>query len=124
MTLYGYLKNLFNAIFNITPATPVNEDVSVPPISVGPPISTGRKPIPRSLRNQVWIKYNGDSDIGRCYTCNNLVNRYNYGWHCSHVISVASGGKNVLENLRVCCPKCNLSMGVCNLEEYRIRINK
>jgi len=78
-----------------------------------------RKAITKRTRNEVWVKYCGEMDYGKCYVCEKQVYRYNKGWDCSHVVADAKGGFPVLENLRVCCPKCNRSMGTMNLYEYK-----
>lgn len=74
--------------------------------------------IPKSLRDSVWEHYHHDRNIGRCYSCNISVTRYNAGWNCSHVKSDAKGGPTTLSNLRVCCPGCNLSMGDQNMYAF------
>lgn len=74
--------------------------------------------ITRDMRNAVWVKYHGDTTIGVCYCCGIFIQRYNAGWHCSHVIASNKGGPTTIENLRTCCKKCNLSMGNCNLYVY------
>lgn len=74
--------------------------------------------IPPKVRNDVWIKYNGDCDIGVCYACGTQIKRYNYGWHCSHVIADSKNGTETVDNLRTCCKHCNLSMGDQNLYIY------
>jgi len=77
-----------------------------------------RKPIPKHLRDEVWIKYNGYTEMGYCYCCGFMVQRYHAGWHCAHVVAVEEGGTTTIDNLRVCCPGCNLSMGNQNLYAY------
>ena len=98
-------------------------DKSIKPIKPIKPIKlTGHTKdiIPRKIRNQVWLKYHGNSNIGICYCCGITINRYNKGWHCSHVISDIKGGEEKIENLRTCCPHCNLSMGDQNLYTYML----
>ena len=77
-----------------------------------------REQIPPKLRNTVWTIYHGRKTHGICYCCGIRVERYNSGWHCSHVLSQAKGGKNEVDNLRVCCTHCNTSMGDQNLYTY------
>jgi hypothetical protein len=77
-----------------------------------------RERIPTSTRDAVWHKYHGTKDSGKCYSCGIAVNRYNAGWHCSHVKSDTKGGNNTIDNLRVCCAGCNLSMGDQNMYAY------
>ena len=82
-----------------------------------------RVPIPRKLREELWLKYCGNNNNGLCYCCGKVVNRYNGGWHAAHVISEDKGGETTLENLRVSCQHCNLSMGNQNLYCY-IKVKK
>lgn len=74
--------------------------------------------IPSHIRDTVWITYYGNSVKGICYCCGKSINRYNGGWHASHVISSNKSGEISTENLRPCCPHCNLSMGNQNLYAY------
>jgi len=75
-----------------------------------------------ALREAVWIKYNGDRARGYCYVCEvaeiTAFRNTEYG----HVIPVALGGQDTIENLRPICSSCNRSMGTMNLEEYRARL--
>lgn len=75
--------------------------------------------IPDTTRQDVWKKYFGNKTEGFCYVCNTPLGAK--GWHCSHVIAEDKGGVISLENLRPCCPSCNLSMGNCNLYAYAVK---
>lgn len=127
-----FLSTIFQAIRSFfgfskktsSPKSSSKPDTSSNPKSSSKPSTSGksnnvRKPIPKRTRNEVWIKYCGEKDHGNCYVCRKQVERYNKGWDCSHVIADAKGGLPVLENLRVCCPKCNRSMGTMNLYDYK-----
>lgn len=135
-----FLSAIFQAIrsfFGFSNKTSSPKSSSKPSTSSKPKVSTDsskpkvstesskgnnvRKTIPKRTRNEVWIKYCGEKDHGNCYVCRKRVERYNKGWDCSHVIADAKGGLPVLENLRVCCPKCNRSMGTMNLYEYKCK---
>ncbi len=74
--------------------------------------------IPKKIRDAVWVKYCGQGDEGICYCCSKKVDRYHAGWQCSHVFSENMGGEISVENLRVNCSSCNLSMGNQNLYAY------
>jgi hypothetical protein len=74
--------------------------------------------IPKRVREAVWKKYHNDSNTGICYACGITIQRYNRGWHCSHILSDVKGGEEIVENMRTCCPHCNLSMGSQNLYVY------
>ena len=75
-----------------------------------------RDRIPSALRNYVWVKYHGENSLGQCYCCGVVIQRYNGGWHSSHV--EAKGGDSSPENMRTCCQHCNLSMEDQNLYAY------
>lgn len=66
--------------------------------------------IPKAIRQQVWIKYNGKLFENKCHViwCNNTISVFNY--HVGHNIPEVKGGKNDIQNLRPICPNCNLSM--------------
>jgi len=67
--------------------------------------------IPKALREQVWLKYNGRVYDAKCYIkwCKNNITVYDY--ECSHNIPEIKSGPTTLENLRPCCSRCNKSMG-------------
>ena len=77
-----------------------------------------KKAISKKIRDATWIKYHGDKDEGICYCCNKKIERYNAGWHCCHVHSEVTGGEISVENLRVGCSGCNLSMSDQNLYAF------
>lgn len=77
-----------------------------------------KQAIPKKIRDSVWIKYHGNSDEGVCYCCSEKVRRYKAGWCASHVMSENMGGEISVDNLRVGCLHCNLSMGNQNLYAY------
>ena len=67
--------------------------------------------IPKALREQVWIHFNGKQYNSKCYVrwCKNKVDVFNF--QVGHNIPESKGGPTVLENLRPICSRCNLSMG-------------
>ena len=77
-----------------------------------------KQAIPKKIRDETWVKYCGNSDEGVCYCCGKVVERYHAGWQCSHVHSENMGGEISVNNLRVNCCSCNLSMGNQNLYAY------
>jgi hypothetical protein len=60
-----------------------------------------RKPIPPGVRQAVFLR-----DAGRCTKCGSLKNL-----HFDHIIPLAKGGGNQVENVQVLCAACNLSKG-------------
>lgn len=56
-------------------------------------------------------------DGWRCTYCNRRVNRRTR--HIDHSVSVANGGTDHLNNLRLACAPCNLAKGALNAREFR-----
>lgn len=89
-----------------------------------PPTKPTRKSIPKALRNLVWNKYIGE-EIGktRCCCCDDrMISQQDFA--CGHVVAVARGGHDELDNLRPICNPCNLSMGTQNMDEFRDRLHR
>jgi len=78
-----------------------------------------RKKIPATVRHKLWRIYFQEYMNGKCYVCNCDVNIENY--HAGHIISVKNGGVNNIDNLKVVCSLCNLSMNTQNLEEFKTK---
>ena len=69
-----------------------------------------RTNIPKALREQVWIKFNGINFKHKCFVswCSNTITVFNY--ECGHNIPLTKGGDTTIENLRPICSNCNKSM--------------
>ncbi len=69
-----------------------------------------KKPIPKALREQVWIKHFGEVFKSKCYIkwCNNSINVFNF--QVGHNIPESKGGETVIDNLFPLCSKCNQSI--------------
>ncbi len=81
--------------------------------------NTERQTIPSSLRRQVWENHCNSTETltSECYVC-----RYKITYHdfeCGHILAVANGGRNTLENLRCICRACNSNMGTRSLEDFK-----
>jgi 5-methylcytosine-specific restriction endonuclease McrA len=66
--------------------------------------------IPKALKEQVWLKYNGRNYDAKCNVpwCQNMITVYDH--ESGHVIPHSKGGLTILENLRPICSRCNKSM--------------
>lgn len=66
--------------------------------------------IPKALRQQVWVQYNGKVFEKKCNIkwCTNNINVFNF--HVGHNIPRSKGGTLDLNNLVPICSNCNLSM--------------
>tara|TARA_B100001094_G_C17932421_1_gene671416 strand:+ start:570 stop:851 length:282 start_codon:yes stop_codon:yes gene_type:complete len=67
-------------------------------------------PIPKAVREQVWIKQFGKKFEHKCYIywCKNKISVFDF--HCGHDIPQSKGGTLELNNLFPICSSCNLSM--------------
>ena len=72
--------------------------------------SVAREPIPRAVREQVWLKHMGKKYEGKCRVswCNNTINVYDFT--LGHNKPVSKGGSNKISNLQPICSRCNTSM--------------
>lgn len=58
-----------------------------------------------SIRQKVWNR-----DGGKCQSCGTPLkspHRYCAKWECDHILPVADGGTNALDNLRALCVACH-----------------
>jgi 5-methylcytosine-specific restriction endonuclease McrA len=76
-----------------------------------PKIPKKKKPIPKALREQVWIQNVGAKFESKCLItwCQNTMNVFDF--HVGHNIPESKGGKSNINNLKPICARCNLSMG-------------
>ena len=63
--------------------------------------SIPKAPIPKALREQVWLKHFGKKYNHKCYInwCKNEINVFDF--QVGHNIPESKGGETVLENLMV-----------------------
>jgi len=78
--------------------------------------------IPKTIRINVWKKYNGRSYDGKCFCCSEIISIENF--ECGHVISEKNGGNVTLDNLRPICLLCNRSMSSKNMPEFQNKYYK
>lgn len=67
--------------------------------------------IPKAIREQTWIHYNGTKYIVKCTVqwCSNKITPFNF--EVGHNIPSSKGGLTSIENLRPLCSACNKGMG-------------
>ena len=67
--------------------------------------------IPVSLKQNVWVKYNGEIYKAKCNVewCENHITPFTF--EAGHNIPESKGGETSLDNLRPICSSCNKSMG-------------
>lgn len=82
--------------------------------------NTKRKPVPKQIREQLWIKHFGNTFNGKCYCCKKEFN-FTGSWEAGHIIASANGGLDVIDNLSPICLPCNRSMGTEHLYEFKKR---
>jgi hypothetical protein len=78
-----------------------------------------KAPIPKSLRDEVWLRDIGNKFFGNCFVCNVSIKYSEYS--CGHIVSEKLGGKMIKENMKVLCKSCNSKMGTENLFDYKAR---
>ena len=84
-----------------------------------------KKSIPKSLREQVWIKQFGEVFKSKCYIkwCTNSITAFNF--QVGHNIPESKGGETVINNLFPICSKCNQSMSnKYTIEEFNTKFNQ
>ena len=71
---------------------------------------TKKAVIPKALREQTWLKYNGRVYDSKCYVrwCKNKITVYDF--ESGHNIPESKQGITELDNLRPLCSRCNKSM--------------
>ena len=74
-----------------------------------------RKTIPKKIRDSCWKEY-GIKKGGKCWICQTKLEFDTF--EAGHIISVAKGGGDNLENLRPICKGCNRSQGTKNMIQY------
>jgi hypothetical protein len=86
---------------------------------VGKAVGKKKKTIPKAVRQAVWITTFG-KDVGmtKCPCCG-ASDISQMDFECGHIVAEANGGLTVVDNLRPICGKCNKSMGVQNMDEFK-----
>lgn len=69
-----------------------------------------KAPIPKALRERVWITYIGKKFEHKCLItwCENIISVFDF--ETGHNLPESKGGTLDIENLRPICAKCNRSM--------------
>mgnify|MGYP001395550992 CR=1 FL=1 len=83
-----------------------------------------KKKIPKKIKEQVWLNYNGKIYSKKCYIdwCTNDINVFNF--HVGHNVPESKGGDCSISNLRPICDRCNLSMGNnYSIDEWNCKFN-
>ena len=79
--------------------------------------TTRRKAIPKAIKDALWNKTFGpEFGIGKCFVCEKDIDSKKF--EAGHIIAVANGGDDTLENLRPVCSYCNKSVATQNMIEY------
>jgi len=68
-----------------------------------------RKSIPKKIKSSIWKKEYGEVFNSLCLICNDPISIENF--EAGHIIAVAKGGTNHIDNLKPICIGCNRSMG-------------
>ena len=76
-----------------------------------------RRTPPKGARMDLWRRDIGEQYHGKCYVCSGPLSIENF--EAGHVIAVAKGGSDCIDNLRVVCSPCNKGMGTQHMEDYK-----
>ena len=80
--------------------------------------STKRKTIPKAVKITLWNKYFGEDHAkGTCNVCQREIKMTEFD--AGHIVAVANGGSDNLDNLAPVCGTCNKSMGTQNLQDFK-----
>lgn len=74
-----------------------------------------RKQISKKKRDELWMDYFGDCEIGQC-RCGTEITKKTC--HIAHRFPFAMGGLTIRENLAIICARCNTRMGCREMDEY------
>jgi hypothetical protein len=110
-------KNLKNENYELYELAHKKQDFYLGYIFIKNENEQKRKKIPTTVRHKLWRNSFVNSTNGLCYVCKNDITIDNF--HAGHIISVRNGGNDNIDNLKIVCPLCNLSMGIQNLEEFK-----
>ncbi len=81
-----------------------------------------REPIPKCVRNALWINFFQNQREGKCQCC--LRETISIGnFHAGHIKAHINGGSISLDNLVPICMLCNLSIGKHDLNEFITKYN-
>lgn len=77
-----------------------------------------KKRIPKAIREQTWLRYNGENYKAKCTVtwCTNIITPFTF--EVGHNIPESKGGPTEIGNLRPICPNCNRSMGTSTIDEF------
>jgi 5-methylcytosine-specific restriction protein A len=79
---------------------------------------TSRISIPKSVKDKIWDqRFGKDAGLGKCFCCEEEINSKKFD--CGHIVSVAEGGSNNIDNLNPICSTCNRSMGKTNMDTFK-----
>ena len=81
-----------------------------------------RVKITKKLRSEVWNKSFHSSRIGPCNVCKTDIDYDDF--ECGHIKALFYGGLTNLSNLLAICRNCNNDMGIRNLTEYKIQLER
>lgn len=84
------------------------------------PPANRRKGLSFAARMSVWNKWQEGGAFagsGKCHACERVIVQQEF--ECGHILAVAKGGTNSIDNLRPLCRACNRSMGTMSLDEFR-----
>jgi 5-methylcytosine-specific restriction endonuclease McrA len=121
--LYRFTSYWYHKIFDsqTSPSTTQATRKTSGAKSSAEPQKRSKRTIPKTIRNQVWRKWCGNTLDGKCFSCGLLL-KYEC-WEAGHIVSEAHGGQTTIDNLRPICLACNRSMGKTNMYDFMRKYN-
>ncbi len=84
-----------------------------------PAVKSERIRFSPTIKQEMFMNHNGNVLIGTCFVCAKEISYAET--ECGHVISLAAGGTNTVDNLRPVCGGCNRNMGTMNMLTYKLQ---
>lgn len=116
-TANNHVTNIYNNFNQYV--QPQNNAYTLSTMNIGPALQRphARTGIPKTVRVTLWNRTFGERNgVGHCHCCMREITQQNF--ECGHVIAVANGGSDTLDNLRPLCVMCNRSMGTENMDSF------
>jgi hypothetical protein len=96
----------------------VNTVVEEPGVAKTATTANKRKAIPKPVKMKLWNQhFTEDNAKGKCQVCSNEIKMSDF--EAGHIISVANGGSDNIENLTPLCGQCNKSMGTQSVHDFK-----
>ena len=109
-------EEMKKALHAVNAVNAVNTVVEEP--GVAKAVTVKRKAIPKPVKMKLWNQhFTEDNAKGTCQVCSNEIKMSDF--EAGHIIAVANGGTDNIENLTPLCGQCNKSMGTQSVHDFK-----